>query len=431
MATKQTTTTSKQLDSAKTAPAVELAVAEPDTSAWQRAFDGLGTAVFVLTADHTVSDLNAAAKEALRDHLLELQKLAPDLRPDSVIGASLAPMLTGLSPELGAALDDVRHFPAQVAIMLGGNRIVLGLRALQDDAGAPAGNVLEWRDDTDRHLGLQSIGEASGILKRRSDEIRSAASEVREATLEQLAGVNQTTAAVAEITQVAREAVSRSEQVIKEAEEANAIYQDGRQAVEGNIASMNEIKSQMESIAETIVDLSERTQAIGDIITSVKDIAEQSNLLALNASIEAARAGDQGRGFAVVATEMRSLAEQSKQATNQVRTILGEIQRAATEAVRVAEMGGQIVAKGVEQAMESGGHIEALAQAIEKQSFSAQQIAASTRQQQLGMEQISDAIARIEGTAAGAQAASDDLTHQAEKLQSFAGELKTIITDLS
>lgn len=255
-------------------------------------------------------------------------------------------------------------------------------------------------------------------------EIGQAANGLKESTLEQLASVNETTAAVAEITQIAREAVSRSEEVIHQAEEAATTYQQGRESLDSTLQLMTEIKKQMETVATTIVDLSERTQAIGDIIASVKDIAEQSNLLALNASIEAARAGDQGRGFAVVATEMRSLADQSKQAANQVRSILGEIQSAANAAVKVAEAGGELVVRGVDQATVSGRHIEALADTIDRSSRAAQQIAASTRQQEVGMDQISEAINQVKETAVTAQAASEQLTRNADSFLSIAAEMQ-------
>src|SRR5206468_6485887 len=90
------------------------------------------------------------------------------------------------------------------------------------------------------------------------------------------------------------------------------------------------IQTQMESIADSVVKLSEQGQAIGEIIATVNDLAEQSNLLAVNASIEAAKAGEQGKGFAVVAQEVKSLAEQSKQATAQVRNLLNDIQKATS-----------------------------------------------------------------------------------------------------
>src|SRR5207253_8764623 len=128
------------------------------------------------------------------------------------------------------------------------------------------------------------------------------------------------------------------------------------------------IRLQMEAIAESIAGLSEQTQAISEIITTVNDLADQSNLLAVNAAIEAAKAGEQGKGFAVVAQEVRNLAEQSKQATAQVRTILGEIQRAANAAVLATEQGTRVVEGGMGLTQRAGDVIGQLADTIREAS---------------------------------------------------------------
>src|SRR5699024_5611962 len=128
-------------------------------------------------------------------------------------------------------------------------------------------------------------------------------------------------------------------------------------AVQENVESMEEIRSEVDSIASKILNLSEQTKQIGEIIESVNEIAEQSKLLALNAAIEAARAGDHGRGFSVVAAEMRSLAEQSKDSTKQVRRILGEIQKATNSAVIAIEEGSKRAERGVQKAIEAGNTI--------------------------------------------------------------------------
>ncbi len=141
--------------------------------------------------------------------------------------------------------------------------------------------------------------------------------------------------------------------------------------------------------------LSEQTQTIGGIIATVNDVAEQSNLLAVNASIEAAKAGEQGKGFAVVAQEVRNLAEQSKEATVQVRVILSDIQKAVNAAVMATEQGTKSVEAGVKQTTEAGESIRMLANSIVESSQSATQIAASSQQQLVGMDQIASAMENI------------------------------------
>ncbi len=152
---------------------------------------------------------------------------------------------------------------------------------------------------------------------------------------------------------------------------------------------------QLKLLAESIVRLSEQSQAIGEIIATVNDLAEQSNLLAVNAAIEAARAGEQGKGFAVVAQEVKSLAEQSKQATAQVRTILGEIQKATGAAVLATEQGSKAVEAGLKQSGEAGESIRQLAESVTEAAQAATQIAASSQQQMVGMDQVALAMENI------------------------------------
>ena len=158
---------------------------------------------------------------------------------------------------------------------------------------------------------------------------------------------------------------------------------------------MNRIREQMDLIAMSIVRLTEQSQAIGEIISTVNDIAEQSNLLAVNAAIEAAKAGEQGRGFAVVAQEVKSLAEQSKKATAQVRAILGDVQKATGAAVTAAEKGSKVVDAGVKQSQEVSEAIRQLSDNIAEAAQASTQIAASGQQQSLGMDQVAQAMESI------------------------------------
>jgi methyl-accepting chemotaxis protein len=158
--------------------------------------------------------------------------------------------------------------------------------------------------------------------------------------------------------------------------------------VEEAILGMQRIQEQMESIAGSIVQLSEQGQAIGEIIATVNDLAEQSNLLAVNAAIEATRAGEQGKSFGVVAQEIKSLAEQSRQATSQVRRILGDIQKATNAAVLATEQGNKAVEAGVKQSNETSESIRLLSASINDAAQAATQISVSSQQQMIGMDQI-------------------------------------------
>src|SRR5262249_22617799 len=158
---------------------------------------------------------------------------------------------------------------------------------------------------------------------------------------QQASAINETSSTASEIAQTSQQATEYATSVIKITEKSEDLSRDGQKVVSESVAGMEKLGEQVRAIAASITDLSERTLQIGDIIATVKDVAEQSNLLALNASIEAAKAGEHGRGFAVVAMEMRNLAEQSKLAAGQVRAILSEVQKGTRVAVAATEEGSR------------------------------------------------------------------------------------------
>lgn len=191
--------------------------------------------------------------------------------------------------------------------------------------------------------------------------------------------------------------------------------------------AMDGVRQQVESIADSILVLAEQAQAIGEIVAAVDDIADQTNILALNAAVEAARAGEHGRGFAVVAGEVRSLAQESRRATVQVRQMLGEIQRATTAAVMSTERGTQQAAAGTRQVREAGETIRALAEAAADAAQTAAQITASAGQQALGMAQIRDAMRSIHEATQQHLAASRQTEQAARTLTTRGAELMELV----
>ncbi len=241
----------------------------------------------------------------------------------------------------------------------------------------------------------QELNEGVGVLASSSSEILATTAQVASSAAETASAVSETTATVEEVKQTAQVAGQKAKYVSESAQKAAQVSQAGRKSVENAIQGMQRIQEQMESIAESIVRLSEQSQAIGEIIAAVSDLAEQSNLLAVNAAIEAAKAGEQGKGFGVVAQEVKSLAEQSKQATAQVRAILGEIQKATGAAVLATEQGSKTVEAGMKQSTETGESIRLLTDSINEAAQAATQIAASSQQQIVGMDQVALAMENI------------------------------------
>jgi methyl-accepting chemotaxis protein len=283
-----------------------------------------------------------------------------------------------------------------------------------------------------------SLNELSSQVRQGSQGITAAAAEIL-ATVsqhtasanEQSAAVNQTTATVDELRASSEQTARQAGAVAQLAQTSAQVGQDGAQSVEAILRAMTDIRAKVEGIAQDILALSEHTQQIGEIILTVNDIADQSNILALNAAIEAAKAGEQGKGFAVVAAEVRNLAEQSKQATAKVRTILGDIQKATNAAVLATEQGTRGVETGAGLAQRAGEVITRLAGDIRDAAQASQQIAAAAHQQSAAMDQIAQAMREINQATvqfvAGArqsQTAAEGLTTLSRQLQALTERYK-------
>jgi methyl-accepting chemotaxis protein len=272
---------------------------------------------------------------------------------------------------------------------------------------------------------LARVHEAANDLNSAAAEILAATTQQVSGANEQSAAISQTTTTVDEVKAIADQSVARAQEVADSSQRTVEVSDAGRQAVQETIESMAQIKARVEGIAENILALSEQTQQIGEIIATVNDIASQSNMLALNASVEAARAGEQGKGFAVVAAEVRNLAEQSKQATGQVKAILEDIQRATNTTVMATEEGTKGVEEGVRLAARTGEVIRDLTGVIGESSQAAAQMVAGGRQQASGIEQIAQAMGNIN------QATVQNLasTRQAEKTAQDLNDLARHLTE--
>jgi methyl-accepting chemotaxis protein len=309
-------------------------------------------------------------------------------------------------------------------------------RLAQAAAGIASGDLRQQIDvrSTDEVGELaQSFGKMTKMVTHLVADLRSAAADIeREANSalttssqqsamahEQASAISETSTTVAEIAQTAKQATSYADSVISGTQRSEALSTEGQKVVAESVAGMEKLGEQVRAIAVAITELNERTLQIGDIITTVRDVAEQSNLLALNASIEAAKAGDHGRGFAVVAMEMRALAEQSKVAAIQVRALLGEVQKGTKAAVAATDEGSRRAQAAMALAQSAGSAILGLAEVIKESSAAARQIAGNTRQQTIGVEQIATAMSEL-------SVAMADSVNGTRQIEQVAGNLSNL-----
>lgn len=272
-------------------------------------------------------------------------------------------------------------------------------------------NVFNTMLDNLRDLASQNISVAKN-LSAASAEVLASVQQQAAATKQQAASVQETTTTMEEIGQSGVQIADRARQVSATAADAAQAGSTGLEAVQNTNRNMIAIREQVEAVAEKIVMLSERTQAIGEIIATVTDIAEQSNLLALNAAIEAAAAGEHGRSFSVVANEIKNLADQAKESTVRVRSILGDIQSGINSSVMLTEEAVKRVESGKQLAEIAENTILQMANTSKDSTFAFQQIVGATSQQQIGFEQITLALRAI-SNGADQNAASNSLLERA------------------
>jgi methyl-accepting chemotaxis protein len=273
---------------------------------------------------------------------------------------------------------------------------------------------------------VMPLREVTNMLATSIGQISSTVSRLVGTSEETNSSVSEITTTVEEVKQTAHISHEKAEQVAEKSGEVAKISEGGKKATEDVSAGMKRIKEEMESIAESIVELSEKTQSIEEIINTVNDLSDQSNLLSINASIEAARAGEFGKSFAIVAQEVKSLANQSTKATDQVKNILNDIQNATSEAVMSTELGSKAVEEGSSLSALAGDVIQKLADSIVGSSQSAMQIAASSKQQLVGTDQLAAAMEIIKEGFVQDMASTKELETATRNLEGLVLQLREI-----
>jgi methyl-accepting chemotaxis protein len=270
----------------------------------------------------------------------------------------------------------------------------------------------------------EQVSNDSRRLRENADQIASGSEEVASQTNNVAVASEEMSATSGDIAQNCLIAAENSNR-------ANETARNGAEVVRQNIQGMERIASRVREAAKTVEELGARSDQIGQIIGTIEDIADQTNLLALNAAIEAARAGEQGRGFAVVADEVRALAERTTRATREIGAMIKAIQNETNGAVAAMEEGVSEVRIGTESSVKSGEALEMIMAQINDVSMQVNQIATACEEQSATTGEITTNISQITNVvqssvraATETAATSSQLAQEAEHLQQLVGRFK-------
>lgn len=260
-------------------------------------------------------------------------------------------------------------------------------------------------------------------LESRSGELTDVAARQNGALMAQAGNVTDITATVEELSRSARTVEENAIATADRACVALAAARDGRGAVVQGVQEMRGIREKVGVVTARLADLAEKTRLISDIVDMVRGIAAKTDMLAINAAVEAARAGVEGRGFAVVASEVRKLSDQSQRATEKIAGMLAEIQMATAGTVAATEESARSVGEGVRLLERTGEAIDALHTTLGEAVAAVQEIATTAQQQALGVSQVAEGMTGVNDGMYGARDASAEVLRVAEGLAELATEL--------
>ena len=271
------------------------------------------------------------------------------------------------------------------------------------------------------------IREAAENLDSIASQTAEVAGQTNMSIQRQLAEIESVATAMNEMSHTVQDVAQNAADTAAATEQADHDVLQGKSVVTDTISGINQLAVEVENVSEAISKLAADSEQIGSVVHVIRGIADQTNLLALNAAIEAARAGEQGRGFAVVADEVRTLASRTQASTDEIQQMIQQLQQGAGKAVQAMDQGQAITRKSVEQANLANASLEEITQAVSRISDMSAQIATASEQQSSVTEEINRNINNINGVAEMTATASQETTDLTAELVAEAAALRTLV----
>jgi len=274
-----------------------------------------------------------------------------------------------------------------------------------------------------------SVKDAIQQLSTSANELMAISAQQASGSTEQAAAVQQATTTSEEISATAKQVSENAGRVGTLADNAAVSSSDGQEAVSAAVEGMAQLKAQVQLIAEAMLDLGDNSQKIGGIIDIIDEISDQTNLLSLNAAIEAAGAGEAGKRFSVVANEVRRLADRTAEATNQVKGLIIQIQQATNSTIMLTEDGSKSVDTASGLVANISEALEKITSAVAETTEAATEIRLMTQQQTTASEQMTETIVEVRDVAIQVAASSQETTQSISELTSLAERLQDLVEE--
>ena len=274
---------------------------------------------------------------------------------------------------------------------------------------------------------VSEMNDSSTQLAAASEELAAVSEQTNQNIHNQQSEVEQAATAINEMTATIQEVAQNASNTSEAAASANSSTVEGQHVVQQTVSSINDLARDIEGASEVVHELESHSEKIGGVLDVIKNIADQTNLLALNAAIEAARAGEQGRGFAVVADEVRTLASRTQESTAEIEAMINQLQTGASESVRVMGASSEKATISVDNATAAGRALQTITEAVSHISDMNTQIATAAEEQSSVAEEINRNITSVSDLGSQTAAGANETTSSSEELARLATNLQNLI----